>query len=183
MRKITMFIASLFLTIGAMAQVVADGVYTIQADVNGKRGYMAAANNQTRPVLTEITYPGYEGKGCSATDLVENGKYWYVKTVNDNVYIYNIGNGKFINDGNNNDDIVFGEGAYAVKAQTKTSGTDNYIQVYTIVANGTGTQNRYLSLGCSRDIPDQAANLQDPNPDGLKAWTPKATHFGTTVHG
>ena len=149
-----MFIASLFLTIGAMAQVVADGVYTIQADVNGKRGYMAAANNQTRPVLTDITYSGYEGKGCSATDLVENSKYWYVKNVNGNVYIYNIGKGMFIN-GDNGDAIFFGETAYAVKAQSKTSGTDSYIQVYTIKEAVTGNQNRYLSLGCSRDIPNQ----------------------------
>ena len=56
MRKFTLFIASLFLAVGAMAQVVADGVYTIQADENGKRGYLAASSQYDRPVLTEISW-------------------------------------------------------------------------------------------------------------------------------
>jgi hypothetical protein len=141
MRKITLFIASLFLTIGAMAQVVADGVYTIQADENGKRGYLAASASHARPVLTEISWSDYAGNSC--TDIVENGKLWCVKNVDGVAYICNIGNGMFIED-NGTDDIFFG----APSAFNITQ-HNSYIHV------GSGEGIRYLSMGCGAKAPSQ----------------------------
>ena len=73
MRKFTLFLASLFLTIGAMAQTLADGVYTIQADENGKRGYLAVNADYDRPVLTEISWDSH---AANSAEAMENGKYW-----------------------------------------------------------------------------------------------------------
>ena len=68
MRK---FLLSLTMLIAGAMSVwaqVADGVYTIQADENGKRGYLAAnstAGQETRPVLTGISWDTYSGNSCT----------------------------------------------------------------------------------------------------------------------
>ena len=59
MRKFTLIIAWLLIAIGAMAQTLADGVYTIQADENGKGGYLAASSSYSRPVLVDIAWSNY----------------------------------------------------------------------------------------------------------------------------
>ena len=160
MRKITLFIASLFLTIGAMAQVVADGVYTIQADENGKRGYLAASASHARPVLTEISWSNYAGNSC--TDIVENGKLWCVKNVDGVAYICNIGNGMFIED-NGTDDIFFG----APSAFNITQ-HNSYIHV------GSGEGIRYLSMGCGATAPNQVKWEKSSADDGGCLLTFKA---------
>ena len=122
MRKFTLLIASLFITIGAMAQTIADGVYTIQADENGKRGYLAASSSYSRPVLVDIAWSDYQSNSCT-TNIVENSKYWYVKTVDGVTYLSNIGNGCFIYD-NGTDEIYFGA-PYALNFTNH----NNYIHV------------------------------------------------------
>ena len=168
MRKFTLFIASLFLTVGAMAQVVADGVYTIQADENGKRGYLAASNEHDRPVLTDISWSNYSGNSC--TSIVENGKYWYVKTINGVTYLSNIGNGGFIYD-NGTDNIYFG-----APFGLNFAKHNNYIHA------GSGTGLRYLSMGCGATAPNQVKWEKGNENDGGCLLTFTAVENGTTTY-
>ena len=173
MRKFTLFIASLFLAVGAMAQVVvADGVYTIRADENGKRGYLAASSEHDRPVLTEISWSSYSGNSC--TSIVENGKYWYVKNINGVTYLSNIGNGGFIYD-NGTDNIYFGA-PFALNFTEHTNGGVKYIHA------GSGTGTRYLSMGCGTTAPNQVKWEKGNGNDGgcLLTFTP--VENGTTTY-
>ena len=131
-----------FIEVSTDDNVLKDGVYTIQADENGKRGYLAISARYERPVLTEISWSSYSGNGCN--DIIEFGKYWYVKTIDGVTYISNIGNGKFIYD-NETDDIFFGETPYGLNVARY----NNYIHV------GSGTGIRYLSMGCGTTAPNQ----------------------------
>ena len=82
-------------------KIVADGVYTIDNKYNG-RGSMAygmwSPNWYTRDSeyfgLTDITLSGY-AKNSVDVNPVSN-KYWYVKTTDKGVYIYNIGKEFFL---------------------------------------------------------------------------------------
>ena len=169
MRKFTLLIASLFITIGAMAQTIADGVYTIQADENGKRGYLAASSSYSRPVLVDIAWSDYQSNSCT-TNIVENSKYWYVKTVDGVTYLSNIGNGGFIYD-NGTDNIYFG----APFGLNFTS-HNGYIHV------GSGTGVRYLSMGCGTTAPDQVKWEKGNGNDGGCLLTFTAVENGTTEY-
>ena len=172
MRKFTLFIASLFLALGAMAQVVADGVYTIQADENGKRGYLAASSQYDRPVLTEISWSSYSGNSC--TSIVENSKYWYVKTIDGVTYLSNIGNGGFIYD-NGSDNIFFGA-PFGLNFTEHTNGGVKYIHA------GSGTGTRYLSMGCGTTAPNQVKWEKGNGNDGGCLLTFNAVSNGTTTY-
>ena len=83
-------------------KIVADGVYTIDNEYNG-RGSMAYGMwssggwfSQKKEYfgLTGITLSGY-AKNSVDVNPVSN-KYWYVKTTDKGVYIYNIGKGYFL---------------------------------------------------------------------------------------
>ena len=151
---------------------VEDGVYTIQADENGKRGYLAASSGYDRPVLTEISWSEYSGNSC--TDIVENGKYWYVKTINGVTYLSNIGNGGFIYD-NGTDNIYFGA-PFGLNFAEYTNGGVTYIHA------GSGTGERYLSMGCGRTAPNQV-NWETGNAsDGGCLLTFKPVEYGTTTY-
>lgn len=171
MRKILLSLTMLIA--GAMsvwAQVVADGVYTIQADENGKRGYLAASSAYERPVLIEISWDAHSGNSCT-TNIVENSKMWYIKTINGVSYLYNIGNGKFIID-NHTDNIFFGEKPYGLNI-TEYNG-------YKHIGSGTGV--RYLSMGCGTTAPNQVKWEKLTAGDGgcLLTLTPVAD--GTTTY-
>ena len=168
MRKFTLFIASLFLVLGAMAQVVADGVYTIQADENGKRGYLAASSQYDRPVLTEISWSNYAGNSCES--IIENGKLWYVKTIEGVTYLSNIGNGGFIYD-NGTDNIYFG-----APFGLNFTNHNSYIHV------GSGTGTRYLSMGCGTTAPNQVKWEKSNGNDGGCLLTFNAVSNGTTTY-
>ena len=168
MRRFTLFIASLFLAVGAMAQVVADGVYTIQADENGKRGYLAASSEYDRPVLTEISWSSYSGNSC--TSIVENGKYWYVKTIDGVTYLSNIGNGGFIYD-NGTDNIYFG-----APFGLNFTNHNGYIHA------GSGSGVRYLSMGCGTTAPNQVKWEKGNVNDGGCLLTFNAVSNGTTTY-
>ena len=170
-KKFTMLLASLFLVMGtAWAQVLADGVYTIQADENGKRGYLAASSVYERPVLTEISWDAYRGNSCT-TNIVENSKMWYIKTINGVSYLYNIGNGEFIID-NNTDNIFFGENPYGLNI-TEHSG-------YTHIGSGTGV--RFLSMGCGTTAPNQVKWEKGNGNDGGCLLTLTEVENGQTTY-
>ncbi len=169
MRKFTLIIAWLFIAIGAMAQTLADGVYTIQADENGKRGYLAASSSYSRPVLVDIAWSDYQINSCT-TNIVENSKYWYVKTVDGVTYLSNIGNGGFIYD-NGTDDIYFG-----APFGLNFTNHNSYIHV------GSGTGTRYLSMGCGRTAPDQVKWEKGNGNDGGCLLTFTAVENGTTQY-
>ncbi len=169
MRKFTLLIASLFITIGAMAQTLADGVYTIQADENGKRGYLAASSSYSRPVLVDIAWSNYQSNSCT-TNIVENSKYWYVKTVDGVTYLSNIGNGGFIYD-NGTDDIYFG-----APFGLNFTNHNGYIHV------GSGTGVRYLSMGCGTTAPNQVKWEKGNGNDGGCLLTFTAVENGTTQY-
>ena len=169
MRKFTLLIASLFITIGAMAQTIADGVYTIQADENGKRGYLAASSSYSRPVLVDIAWSDYQTNSCT-TNIVENSKYWYVKTVDGVTYLSNIGNGAFIYD-NGTDNIYFG-----APFGLNFTNHNGYIHV------GSGTGVRYLSMGCGTTAPNQVKWEKGNGNDGGCLLTFTAVENGTTEY-
>ena len=172
MRKFTLLIVLLFLALGAMAQVVADGVYTIQADENGKRGYLAASSQYDRPVLTEISWSNYSGNSCNS--IVENSKHWYVKNIDGVTYLYNIGKAEFVYD-NNTDDIYFGV-PFGLNFTKHTVSGVEYIHV------GSGTGTRYLSMGCGTTAPNQVKWEKGNGNDGGCLLTFKPVENGATTY-
>ena len=106
MRKFTLLIASLFITIGAMAQTAytteeiaiptEDGVYRIYWKQN-QRGYLAYHKDYpTKGVLADVTLGDYGSSHFnSSTDPVE--LEWYLITSESgNKYLFNVSNGKFL---------------------------------------------------------------------------------------
>ena len=108
MRKFTLLIASLFITIGAMAQDATaytteeiaipteDGVYRIYWKQNN-RGYLAYHDSYpTKGVLADVTLGNYGSSHFnSSTDPVE--LEWYLITSEGgNKYLFNVSNGKFL---------------------------------------------------------------------------------------
>ena len=108
MRKFTLLIASLFITIGAMAQTATaytteeiaipteDGVYRIYWKQNN-RGYLAYHDSYpTKGVLADVTLGDYGSSHFnSSTDPVE--LEWYLITSEGgNKYLFNVSNGKFL---------------------------------------------------------------------------------------
>ena len=176
MKKLLLSLVALLATVGAWAQsepVLADGVYTIQADVNGRRGYLAATDNYDRPVLADISWKEDDNNidytGNSASNVLENSKNWYVTTKDGVTYLYNVAKGKFIYD-NGTDDIYFGE-PFAL-CVTKHNG---YIHV------GSGTGTRYLSMGCGAKAPNQVKWEKTSGNDGGCLLTFTFVENGTTT--
>ena len=178
-KKFTMLLASLFLMMGTVwAQVLSDGVYTIQADVDGKRGYLAAGKDGSdvayaRPVLVDISWDTYAGN--SATPLDENSKYWYLTTRDGVSYLYNISKDGFIFD-DGAGAISFNAAPCGLNVTEYTSGGKNYIHV------GSGTGTRFLSMGCGTTAPNQV-NWETISPgDGGCLLTFTAVENGATTY-
>ena len=170
MRKLLLSLA--LLVAGAMsvwAQILADGIYTIQADENGKRGYLAATTDADRPVLTEITWDSYINNGVAVAEVLENSKNWYVTTKDGVTYLYNVAKGQFIYD-NGTDNIFFGN-PFAL----------NFTQHNGYIHVGSGTGTRYLSMGCGTTAPNQVKWEKNNGNDGgcLLTFTP--VENGTTT--
>ena len=100
-KRFTLILASMFLAMGAWAQL-ADGVYTIKNVIN-ERGTLVAVDGQTNVGAADITLSGYEGKSETA---MTDGDKWYISTVDDKVFLYNVANGKFLNS-RQNDPVQF----------------------------------------------------------------------------
>ena len=141
--------------------IVGDGIYTIQADVNGRRGYLAASSEHDRPVLADISWNAGVNNNYtlnSCTSIVVNGRLWYVKNVDGVTYLYNIGKAEFVYD-NNTDNIFFGD-PYALNFTKHTSNSVEYIHV------GSGNGTRYLSMGCGTTAPNQVKWEKSNGNDG-----------------
>ena len=118
-KRFTLILASMFLAMGAWAQL-ADGVYTIKNVIN-ERGTLVAVDGQTNVGAADITLSGYEGKSETA---MTDGDKWYISTVDDKVFLYNVANGKFLNS-RQNDPVQFS--ADPVLGFTLTANGDYYV--------------------------------------------------------
>ncbi len=118
-KRFTLILASMLLTMGAWAQL-ADGVYTIKNVINN-RGTLVAVDGQTNVGAADITLSGYEGKSETA---MTDGDKWYISTVDDNVFLYNVANGKFLNS-RQGDPVQFTE--TPVTGFTLTANGDYYV--------------------------------------------------------
>ena len=151
--------------------LVADGVYTITGDADGKRGYMVAGEGYTEgdkayPVLSEITYSGCEGNSIAA---IENGKNWYVYTTAVGTYIYNIGLGKFLAQEWGN--INFSD--------TPTTWNIKQNGSYTSIFDD--AVGKYLSMGCGRAAANRPVAWDTNAGDGGAQHTFHAVTDGVTT--
>ena len=126
-------------------KIVADGVYTIDNEFNG-RGSMAYGKwspNWYSPSkeyfgLTGITLNGCTGNNLSVDPL--SNKYWYVKTTDKGVYIYNIGKGYFLQEYAAEKVTCSTEIANGFVLVERTANNTNYVSVK--------SGNYYLSYSC-----------------------------------
>ena len=120
-------------------KVVADGVYTIK-NVYNNRGAMAYGtwNSAEYFGLTEITLSGCTNNNLTV-DPVSN-KYWYVKTTDKGVYIYNIGKGCFLQERASEKATCATDIANGFTLVERTANNTNYISVM--------SGNYYLSYSC-----------------------------------
>ena len=179
MRKLTLLIVTLLCYVGVLhAQaLVADGVYTLSADVNKQRGEMVAAADYNYPVLDGIDLGGYTGNSTAA---MTNGEYWHVQCVDassNTYYIYNIAKGKYLvnEDGN----VNFGDSPYVWTFVTHTSG-------YLNIKDASKTDNKvWLSSGCGRKADARPVQWDSNNNDGgaLYTFTFVSDYFATPVAG
>ena len=115
MKKILLLLATVLTSVGAWAQL-ADGVYTIKNIIDG-RGTLVAVEGQTNVGATGITLSGYTDKSETA---MTDGDKWYVSTVEDYVFLYNVANAKFLNS----------------KQADPVQFTDNPVVGFSLTANG-----------------------------------------------
>ena len=98
MRKLLLSFA--LLVAGAMsvgAQTLADGVYTIKNEFNGRGTMCYGTYNGTEYFgMANITLNGHQFRSVTVADADVANKYWYVTTRNGVTYIYNIGKGLFL---------------------------------------------------------------------------------------
>lgn len=153
---------------GSATGLLADGVYTIQGDANGQRGYMSAGEGYADyPVLSEITLSGYAGNSITA---ITNGKNWYVSTKVQGTYIYNLGLGK-----------------YLVKSSAGNIDFSDTPYAWSIVQNGSYTSiydnalAKYLSMGCGRTAANRPIAWDTNSNDGGAQHTFTAVADGTTT--
>ena len=120
MKKILLLLSTVLTCVSAWAQNY-DGIYTMQVDENQQRGYVVAGEGYADyPVLSDITLNGYQQNSVSA---IENGKNWYITTVNDGAtyYFYNVAVGKFLVQEESK--VNFGDEPY----EWKISANGNYL--------------------------------------------------------
>ncbi|MBR4966864.1 MAG: hypothetical protein IKY19_01350, partial [Bacteroidaceae bacterium] len=120
-------------------KIVADGVYLIKNNYNN-RGAMAYGtwNSAEYFGLTEITLSGCTNNNLTV-DPVSN-KYWYVKTTDKGVYIYNIGKGVFLQERASEKATCAADIANGFTLVERTANNTNYVSVK--------SGNYYLSYSC-----------------------------------
>ena len=120
-------------------KVVADGVYLIKNNYNN-RGAMAYGtwNNAEYFGLTEITLNGCTGNNLTVDP--ESNKYWYVKTTDKGVYIYNIGKGYFLQEHATEKVTCASDVANGFVLVERTENSTKYVSVK--------SGNYYLSYSC-----------------------------------
>ena len=126
-------------------KIVADGVYTIDNKYNG-RGSMAYGMWKSGWFSKEKEYFGLTGitlNGCTGNNLSVNSvsnKYWYVKTTDKGVYIYNIGKGVFLQERASEKATCAADIANGFTLVERTANNTNYVSVK--------SGNYYLSYSC-----------------------------------
>ena len=141
MKKIFTFLMMLCTFVGTTAQAFENGIYTLQVDKNQQRGFVAAGEGYTDyPILSDVTLSGYTDNDAPA---IENGKYWYVVSINEgeSYYFYNVGIKKFLVGGSQ---INFGDEPYAWSFSANSSNS-GYYNIEDVAKRG-----YYLSGGCGR---------------------------------
>ena len=170
-KKFTLLFTLLLAFVGvAKADVAYDGVYTIGVDADIQRGYVAAGEGYADyPVLSGITLNGYTQNDTKA---IENGKNWYITSVDEGVsyYIYNVAVGKFLV--GTGSQVNFGEEPYA----------------WSIVANGSYVNiidvahpTQALSGGCGRAAANRPVAYDTNKNDGGAKHTITAVAGGATT--
>ena len=142
MRKITFLIASLFLTIGAMAQNATtheNGVYKIFWQWNG-RGYLTYhADYPNDPQLAGVTLSGCQSKHYALTDEgIQLSWYLYTSPKTGKTYLFEATTGKFITI---NTSVAVGNGKKCVLSAEVTE------QAQLDLKATTNTQGYMLSFG------------------------------------
>ena len=126
-------------------KIVADGVYTIDNKYNG-RGSMAYGMWKSGWFSKEKEYFGLTGitlNGCTNNNLTVDpvsNKYWYVKTTDKGVYIYNIGKGVFLQERASEKATCAADIANGFTLVERTANNTNYVSVK--------SGNYYLSYSC-----------------------------------
>ena len=120
-------------------KVVADGVYLIKNNYNN-RGAMAYGTWGGTEYfgLTEITLSGCAGNNLDVTD--DSYKYWYVKTTDKGVYIYNLGKGYFLQERASEKATCATDIANGFTLVERTANSTKYVSVK--------SGNYYLSYSC-----------------------------------
>ena len=169
MKKILLLLSTVLTCVSAWAQNY-DGIYTMQVDENQKRGYVVAGEGYADyPVLSEITFSGYEQ---NSVDAIANGKNWYITTVNDGTtyYFYNVAVGKFlVQEGSK---VNFGDNPY----KWKISANGNYLNIEDAKNAG-----QYLSGGCGRAAKDRPMAFDTNKNDGGAKYTLTSVANGATA--
>ena len=120
-------------------KIVADGVYLIKNNYNN-RGAMAYGTWSGTEYfgLTEITLSGCAGNNLDVTD--DSYKYWYVKTTDKGVYIYNLGKGYFLQERASEKATCATDIANGFTLVERTANNTKYVSVK--------SGNYYLSYSC-----------------------------------
>ena len=120
-------------------KIVADGVYLIKNNYNN-RGAMAYGTWSGTEYfgLTEITLNGCAGNNLVVAD--DSYKYWYVKTTDKGVYIYNLGKGYFLQERASEKATCATDIANGFTLVERTANNTKYVSVK--------SGNYYLSYSC-----------------------------------
>ena len=169
MKKILLLLATVLTGVGAWAQNY-DGIYTMQVDENQQRGYVVAGEGYADyPVLSDITLNGYQQ---NSVDAIENGKNWYITTVNDGAtyYFYNVAVGKFLVQENSK--VNFGDKPY----EWKISVNGDYLNIEDVENAG-----EFLSGGCGRTAANRPMAFDRNKNDGGAKYTLTSVANGATT--
>ena len=169
MKKVLLLLATVLTCVSAWAQNY-DGIYTMQVDENQQRGYVVAGEGYADyPVLSDITLNGYQQ---NSVDAIENGKNWYITTVNEGAtyYFYNVAVGKFLVQ--ENSEVNFGDKPY----EWKISVNGDYLNIEDVENAG-----KFLSGGCGRTAAQRPMAFDTNKNDGGAKYTLTSVANGATT--
>ena len=140
MRKLTLFITSLFLFVGTAWAQLADGVYTISNTIQNRGTMCFGTKNGTEYFgLADITLGNYGGNSVTVADADVANMHWYVKTVDNKTYIYNVGKGQFLQ-GQSGNVASCGATCVGFTMSEETHNSTSYALV--------NSNNQYLAFSC-----------------------------------
>lgn len=169
MKKTLLFLAALLTGVSSWSQNY-DGIYTMQVDENQQRGYVVAGEGYADyPVLSDITLNEYQQNSVGA---IENGKNWYITTVNDGAtyYFYNVAVGKFLVQEESK--VNFGDDPY----EWKISANGAYLNI-----EDSENAGKYLSGGCGRTAAQRPMAFDTNKNDGGAKYTLTSVANGATA--